>query len=134
MGGSISSYRLNAPHAPSAGAGVVFRASVRFPEHSLAEIWEASPAFNAFRGTDWMQAPCADCPRRDRDFGGCRCQALALTGDARATDPACRLSPHHARLAALASAHADAPYAYRRYARGAASGHDRVSSRRMTMC
>ncbi len=51
-------------------------------EHSLAEIWTRSPAFNAFRGTAWMKEPCASCPRREQDFGGCRCQAFALTGDA----------------------------------------------------
>ncbi|MGZ9086582.1 MAG: pyrroloquinoline quinone biosynthesis protein PqqE, partial [Rhodoplanes sp.] len=104
-------------HAAQTIPGLEFW-SVR--EHALGDIWEASPAFNAFRGTDWMQAPCASCPRRDRDFGGCRCQAFALTGDARATDPACRLSPHHTSLAALAATHIDAPYAYRRYERVAA--------------
>ena len=52
-------------------------------EHSLADIWANSPAFNAFRGTAWMQEPCASCPKREEDFGGCRCQAFALTGDAR---------------------------------------------------
>ena len=50
-------------------------------------------AFNAFRGTAWMQEPCASCARREIDFGGCRCQAFALTGDARATDPVCHLAP-----------------------------------------
>ena len=62
-------------------------------EHSLADIWANSPAFNAFRGTDWMPEPCRSCARREIDFGGCRCQAFALTGDARATDPVCHLSP-----------------------------------------
>ena len=62
-------------------------------EHSLADIWANSPAFNAFRGTAWMKEPCASCPRREQDFGGCRCQAFALTGDARATDPVCHLAP-----------------------------------------
>jgi superoxide dismutase, Fe-Mn family len=52
-------------------------------ERSLADIWANSPAFNAFRGTAWMKEPCASCPRRELDFGGCRCQAFALTGDAR---------------------------------------------------
>src|SRR2546423_9045643 len=66
-------------------------------DHSLAEIWTSSPAFNAFRGTAWMQEPCASCPRREQDFGGCRCQAFALTGDAQATDPVCHLSPVHAQ-------------------------------------
>ena len=83
--------------------------------HSLAEIWVGSPAFAAFRGTDWMQEPCRSCPRREIDFGGCRCQALAIAGDARATDPACDLSPHHARLLELAEADSagEIIYAYR---------------------
>jgi pyrroloquinoline quinone biosynthesis protein E len=65
----------------------------------LGEIWRASPAFAAFRGEGWMPEPCKSCDRRGIDFGGCRCQALALTGDAAATDPACRLSPQHALIA-----------------------------------
>ena len=82
-------------------------------EHSLADIWAHSPAFNAFRGTSWMKEPCASCPKREEDFGGCRCQAFALTGDARAADPVCHLSPEHARVAQLAAVQIDAPYAYR---------------------
>jgi pyrroloquinoline quinone biosynthesis protein E len=82
-------------------------------EHSLAEIWENSPAFNAFRGTDWMAEPCRSCERREIDFGGCRCQAFALTGDACATDPVCHLAPDHEAVAALATVQEDAPYAYR---------------------
>jgi PqqA peptide cyclase len=82
--------------------------------HTLAEIWRDSPAFNAFRGTDWMKQPCASCPRRDHDFGGCRCQAFALTGDAAATDPVCHLSPDHVRVIALTANQDDAPYIYRR--------------------
>ncbi len=77
-------------------------------QHSLSEIWRDSPAFRAFRGTDWMQEPCRSCERREIDWGGCRCQALALVGDARATDPACHKSPHHARIAAMAAAEAEA--------------------------
>jgi pyrroloquinoline quinone biosynthesis protein E len=69
------------------------RASVR--EHSLAWIWECSPLFQRFRGTDWMPEPCRTCVRRDLDFGGCRCQAFQLTGDAARTDPVCHLSPDH---------------------------------------
>jgi PqqA peptide cyclase len=84
--------------------------------HTLAEIWQYSPAFNAFRGTAWMKAPCADCPRREQDFGGCRCQAFALLGDAAATDPVCHLSPMHAHVAALAAVQHEAPYVYRRVA------------------
>jgi pyrroloquinoline quinone biosynthesis protein E len=83
-------------------------------EHSLADIWMNSPAFFAFRGTDWMQEPCRSCPKREQDFGGCRCQAFALTGDANATDPVCHLSPHHARLAEIAEARQDVAYDYRR--------------------
>ena len=56
-------------------------------------IWARSPAFQAFRGTEWMPEPCRSCERREIDFGGCRCQALAIAGDAAATDPACALSP-----------------------------------------
>ena len=82
-------------------------------ECSLADIWRNSPAFVAFRGTDWMQEPCRSCARRDRDFGGCRCQAFLLTGDARAADPVCHLSPHHAMVAELAADRKDAAYAYR---------------------
>ncbi|MDW6026444.1 pyrroloquinoline quinone biosynthesis protein PqqE [Mesorhizobium sp. BAC0120] len=76
----------------------------RFGERSLAEIWAGSPAFNAFRGTDWMQEPCRSCERRETDWGGCRCQAMAIAGDAAATDPACVKSPIHARMAALIAA------------------------------
>jgi pyrroloquinoline quinone biosynthesis protein E len=85
-------------------------------EHSLAEIWQYSPAFNAFRGTNWMPDPCASCERREQDFGGCRCQAFHLTGDARATDPVCHLAPNHALVAELAAARTDEPFVYRRYA------------------
>jgi PqqA peptide cyclase len=67
----------------------------RVPERPLAECWADAPGMNAFRGEAWMPAPCRDCPERARDFGGCRCQAFALTGDARATDPACALAPAH---------------------------------------
>jgi pyrroloquinoline quinone biosynthesis protein E len=87
-------------------------------EHALADIWENSPAFRAFRGTDWMPEPCASCARRDIDFGGCRCQAFALTGDATATDPVCHLSPHHAELAALAAQRSEDAYTYRRMPAG----------------
>src|SRR5947209_5755586 len=80
-------------HAAESIPGLEFW-SVR--EHSLAEIWRDCPAFNAFRGTAWMQEPCASCPRREQDFGGCPCHAFALTGDAAATDPVCHLSPRRA--------------------------------------
>jgi PqqA peptide cyclase len=97
-------------HAAESIPGLEFW-SVR--DHALADIWAHSPAFNAFRGTDWMQEPCRSCARREIDFGGCRCQAFALTGDARATDPVCHLSPRHADVAALAAAQRDEAYDYR---------------------
>ncbi|MBP1850345.1 pyrroloquinoline quinone biosynthesis protein PqqE [Rhizobium halophytocola] len=65
----------------------------------LAAIWYDSAAFNAYRGDDWMQEPCRSCSRKPIDHGGCRCQAMALAGDAAATDPVCVYSPLHATLA-----------------------------------
>lgn len=82
-------------------------------EHSLADIWRGSPAFCAFRGTGWMQEPCRSCERREQDFGGCRCQAFLIAGDARATDPVCHLSPQHALVGQLAEERADIAYSYR---------------------
>jgi pyrroloquinoline quinone biosynthesis protein E len=98
-------------HAAESIPGLEFW-SVR--DHSLVDIWVSSPAFNAFRGTDYLPEPCRSCERREIDFGGCRCQAFALTGDARATDPVCQLSPHHGRVAELAARHEDRSYSYRR--------------------
>jgi pyrroloquinoline quinone biosynthesis protein E len=62
-------------------------------DRSLREIWESSAAFQRFRGEAWMQEPCKTCDRREQDFGGCRCQALLLAGNASATDPVCSLAP-----------------------------------------
>jgi len=70
----------------------------------LADIWRASPAFNAYRGEAWMPEPCRSCDRRAVDFGGCRCQAFHLTGDAAATDPVCTLSADHGLIAAAVAA------------------------------
>ncbi len=67
----------------------------RISDRSLAEIWELSDAFTRFRGNAWMKEPCRSCSRRDVDFGGCRCQAFLITGDATRTDPVCPLSPDH---------------------------------------
>jgi pyrroloquinoline quinone biosynthesis protein E len=67
---------------------------------ALAAAWRLAPGMNAFRGEDWMPEPCRSCPRRGLDFGGCRCQAYALTGDAGATDPVCALAPQHAAVVA----------------------------------
>jgi len=101
-------------HAAETIAGFTFD-SVR--ERSLADIWENSEAFNRFRGTDWMPELCRSCDRREIDWGGCRCQAFALTGNAAATDPACALSPDHAALVDLAeveSGSAPPDFVYRR--------------------
>ena len=62
---------------------------------SVAEIWYDSDGFNHFRGDAWMKEPCRSCPEKTRDFGGCRCQAYLLTGDAANADPVCDLSPYH---------------------------------------
>jgi PqqA peptide cyclase len=87
-------------------------------DHAIVDIWTNSPAFNAFRGEDWIREPCRSCPRKTIDYGGCRCQALALTGDAREADPVCHLSPYHAKIAAIAAQNEDAGgapiYSYRR--------------------
>jgi PqqA peptide cyclase len=89
-------------------------------DRSIEDIWTNSPAFNAFRGDDWMREPCRSCPRKTIDYGGCRCQALALSGDAREADPVCHLSPHHdkvLKVAVLAAQGEDpgaAAFSYRR--------------------
>ncbi|WP_370882699.1 pyrroloquinoline quinone biosynthesis protein PqqE [Kineosporia succinea] len=98
MGGWASRQLTVAPNGdvlpcPAAQSLPLPRASVR--EQSLAAIWHDSPVMNAYRGTDWMPSPCRDCDRREIDFGGCRCQAFQLTGDASRTDPVCHLSPDH---------------------------------------
>jgi len=67
-------------------------------EAGLSDIWYRSAAFERFRGTEWMPEPCRSCDRREIDWGGCRCQAYALTGDAERTDPACALAPDHGLL------------------------------------
>src|ERR1043166_377369 len=75
--------------------------SLRFDNvrnHSLDWIWSESPAFNRFRGTEWMPLPCKTCEFREIDFGGCRCQAALITGNPAVTDPACELSPYRDRL------------------------------------
>jgi PqqA peptide cyclase len=76
---------------------------------SLREIWERSAAFQKFRGEDWMQEPCKTCDRREQDFGGCRCQALLLAGDAAATDPVCSLAPLRPKVDAILAGMNSAP-------------------------
>ena len=94
--------------------------SLRFEsvkDRPLREIWLDSPGFNAFRGESWMPEPCRSCERRGIDFGGCRCQAFHLTGNADATDPTCHLSPDHGLIEAARDAAAGterpAPLVYR---------------------
>jgi PqqA peptide cyclase len=76
-------------------------------DRSLGDIWNEGAGFRAFRGEAWMPAPCRTCDERTTDFGGCRCQAFALLGDAAATDPACALAPRH-DLVVAARGRADA--------------------------
>lgn len=78
-------------------------------EHSVEWIWNDSPAFRRYRGDDWMKEPCRSCPDKHKDFGGCRCQAFMLTGDASNADPVCDKSPHHAALVAQVDAMTSRP-------------------------
>jgi pyrroloquinoline quinone biosynthesis protein E len=100
-------------HVAESLPGIAFP-SVR--EHSLVAIWHDSPAFLRYRGTDWMPEPCRSCDRREIDWGGCRCQAFALTGDAARTDPACGKSPDHATILTAVTARGATPpaFVYRR--------------------
>ena len=83
-------------------------------ESSIGSIWYESSAFNHFRGDAWMKEPCRSCPERTRDFGGCRCQAYLLTGDAANADPVCDLSPHHHRvIEAIEQASEEKPLVFR---------------------
>ncbi|MCE6951736.1 pyrroloquinoline quinone biosynthesis protein PqqE [Cereibacter sphaeroides] len=105
-------------HAAETITGLRFD-SVR--DAPLAEIWHRSEALNRYRGTAWMQEPCRSCIHAEEDFGGCRCQAFALAGDAAATDPACGKSPLHARIFALADGEAAAGsgrFLYRNFSGG----------------
>ncbi|MBS4075956.1 pyrroloquinoline quinone biosynthesis protein PqqE [Ameyamaea chiangmaiensis] len=94
--------------------------NVAFPDirdASLADIWNYAPLFTMFRGTAWMPEPCAGCALKEVDWGGCRCQALALAGDASATDPICARSPRHRDIGLiLDDLPAEVPpFVYRRY-------------------
>ncbi|NMJ40842.1 pyrroloquinoline quinone biosynthesis protein PqqE [Roseomonas sp. JC162] len=119
MGGWGSAFLAVSPsgnvlpcHAAESIDGLVFP-NVR--DTSLRAAWEDSAAFNRFRGTDWMPAPCRGCAHAERDWGGCRCQAFALTGDAAATDPACALSPHHGLLAEAIAEAGATTFRYREF-------------------
>lgn len=87
-------------------------------DRKLEDIWFNSDAFNKYRGTDWMPEPCKSCEFKEVDWGGCRCQAFAFTGDASNTDPACSKSPIHEEIVALAENEAKSPpkpFTYRNY-------------------
>ncbi len=90
-------------------------------DHPLEWIWTESDAFTRFRGTEWMQEPCRSCPlgHQEVDFGGCRCQALRLTGDAAATDPVCKFSPHHDRVVSARESAQTDEFVYRAIKRAA---------------
>ncbi len=95
-------------------------------DRKLADIWLNGDAFQKYRGTSWMKEPCQSCPRKEKDYGGCRCQAFALTGDATNTDPACSLSPMHqdwAKVAALESHTRPPEFVYRRMGKGGTTPH-----------
>ena len=101
-------------HAAENLPGIAFP-SVR--DSTLADIWYRSDGFNRFRGTDWMAEPCRSCDRREIDWGGCRCQAFLLAGDANRADPVCALSPDHGVVAAALqqAESAPPPFVYRHY-------------------
>ena len=85
-------------HAAAVIPGLQFE---NVTEHPLEWIWQSSPSFRKFRGEDWMPEPCRSCERKTLDFGGCRCQAMLLAGDANLTDPVCSLAPSHGIVAAI---------------------------------
>ena len=94
---------------------------------SIAWIWQNSEAFQTYRGTSWMKEPCKSCAFREIDWGGCRCQAFALTGDAANTDPACSFSPLHERIFKLAETESAADsrrFIYRNFAGGTAEAEE----------
>lgn len=105
-------------HAAETITGMHFE-SVR--DHSVAWIWQNSEAFNRYRGTGWMPEPCQSCAFKEIDYGGCRCQAFALTGSAGNTDPACALSPLHEQIfktAMTESADDNRRFIYRNFSGG----------------
>ena len=106
-------------HAAKVISGLHF-ATVR--EGSLAAIWRDSPAMNAYRGNEWMLEPCRSCERKAIDFGGCRCQAFILAGNAAVADPICYLSPHRREVESALKASETGRLVYR----------DVKSSRRLT--
>ncbi len=103
-------------HAAETIPGVDFP-SVR--REDLKSIWYGAPLFQMFRGIDWMPDRCRGCDRREIDWGGCRCQALAITGNVGETDPACEKSPWHDELLSIArrESTASTEFLYRSFSR-----------------
>jgi pyrroloquinoline quinone biosynthesis protein E len=98
MNGLGSVFLVIAPDGTALPCHAARMLPLSFPnvrEASIDWIWRESPGFNHFRGDAWMKEPCRSCPEKHKDFGGCRCQAFLLTGDAANADPVCELSPHH---------------------------------------
>jgi pyrroloquinoline quinone biosynthesis protein E len=106
-------------HAAETITGLAFESA---RDYSIAWIWQNSEAFNRYRGTGWMPEPCQSCEFKEIDYGGCRCQAFALTGDAGNTDPACALSPAHEQIFKTAMSESvddNRRFVYRNFAGGA---------------
>lgn len=101
MNGWGSVFLTIAPDGTALPCHAAHQLPIEFPnvrDWSISDLWYESEGFNVFRGFDWMKEPCRSCPEKTRDFGGCRCQAFMLTGDARNADPVCDKSPYHQQL------------------------------------
>ena len=93
-------------HAAQSLPGLAFES---IKDRPLRAIWDSGPAFAAYRGTAWMAEPCRTCDQREKDWGGCRCQAFAFAGDATQADPACAKSSRHAAFTEIAAREASSP-------------------------
>ena len=115
-GGWATSMMVIAPDGMALPCHGARKLPLPFPNVSqmaLGDIWHASPAFQKFRGLDWLPASCRSCPEREKDFGGCRCQAYLMTGDMHATDPACDRVPSHELVRAAVAAAGSRELTYR---------------------
>jgi PqqA peptide cyclase len=86
---------------PTAFSAIPYLRFENVRTRNLDWIWQESESFNRFRGTEWMPEPCRSCPQKEIDFGGCRCQAALLTGNAANTDPVCEFSPNRTLVDAV---------------------------------
>ncbi|MCO2666312.1 SPASM domain-containing protein, partial [Pseudomonas aeruginosa] len=112
MGGWASVFLDITPDGTALPCHSARQLPVQFPnvrEHSLRHIWYESFGFNRYRGDAWMPEPCRSCEEKERDHGGCRCQAFLLTGDADATDPVCAKSARHDLILAARRQAEEAP-------------------------